>query len=65
MTMAPPPATADELRDLLAQIVGAYNDLVAAEIARPRRIDVLEAVRAEFRQCIEEAAKVAGARRRR
>ena len=65
MTMASPPATADELRDLLVQIVGAYDDLAEAELERPQGIAVLEAVRAELHQCIDEAAKITGAQRRR
>jgi len=64
MNPAPPPATADELRNLLVRIVSAYYDLAEAELARPQRIDVLEAARTELGQCIEDAARSAGVERR-
>jgi len=65
--MGKPPVivTAETLRDLLDQIIGAYDELVAAELARPQRVAVLEAMRSELKECIEEAAEIIGARRRR
>jgi hypothetical protein len=64
--MTPPAsASAEELRDLVVHIVGAYDDLVAAELAHPQKADVLEAARSALRERINEAATATGTRRRR